>query len=78
MAATTKASKPKASKPKASSKTMRPNALAKELGGKVDGKAVRAFLRGQFPRKAEDRNTSWELTAAQVKAVREHFKPKGK
>lgn len=52
---------------------VRPNVLAEEIG--VDAKSLRAFLRSEFPRTAEDRNTSWELTAAQVKAVREHFTP---
>lgn len=53
---------------------IRPNDLAKELG--VDGKRVRAFLRGQFPRQEEARNTNWALTKAQEKAVREKFTAK--
>ena len=51
--------------------TVRPEDLAKEL--EVSSKQLRAFLRSNFPRKAEEKGTSWELNAKQVKACREHF-----
>jgi len=54
---------------------IRPNELAKELGLK-DGKRVRAFLRQNFTRPDEAKNSNWELTQEQIDAVREKFAPK--
>lgn len=51
-----------------------PKALAEML--KVDAKRIRAFLRSEFPRKAEAKNTSWTLSPAESKAVIERFTPK--
>ena len=59
---------------KAAPKLVRPEELAKEL--EVSGKQIRAFLRAEFPRAAKEKNTSWQLNAAQVKRVREHFAKK--
>lgn len=54
--------------------TMRPDALAKELG--VTGKVLRAYLRRTFARPAEVKGTTWQLDADTVKATREHFAAK--
>ena len=51
-----------------------PELLAKELGLK-DGKRVRAFLRQNFTRPDDQKNTSWVLTEKQAQAVRERFTP---
>lgn len=56
-----------------SNKSTTPEALAKELG--VSGKQVRAFLRANFPRAAEKKNTSWAISPAMAKKVRESVKP---
>ena len=50
-----------------------PEMLAKELG--VDGKRIRAFLRQEFTRPTEEKNTSWTLSAKQADAVRDRFTP---
>jgi len=52
---------------------IRPEDLARELG--VSGKLIRAFLRAEFPRPIEAKNTSWILTEAQAEAVRARFAP---
>ena len=54
-------------------KVVRPNELAKELG--ADPKRVRAFLRQEFTRSAEAKNTNWELTPEMVTAITERFAP---
>jgi hypothetical protein len=58
----------------ATKKTYRPEQLAEVL--KVSGKQIRAFLRSEYPRPANQKNTSWELSEAQAKRVMAHFKPK--
>lgn len=52
-------------------KTIRPEALANELG--VSGKLVRAYLRKTFSRPVEAKNTAWVVTDDQAKQTREHF-----
>ena len=52
------------------SKTYTPKELAAELG--VDPKVLRGWLRKEFPRKAEAKNTSWVIpakVAAEAKKV---------
>jgi hypothetical protein len=51
-----------------------PKALATELA--IDPKRLRAFLRSQYTRPAEAKNTSWTITDEAAKAAREHFAPK--
>src|SRR5580765_5403421 len=41
----------------------RPAALAEELN--INPKKLRAYLRREFPRKSDEKNTSWYLTDAQ-------------
>lgn len=50
---------------------MRPKDLASELN--LNPKSLRAYLRRAFPRTTEAKNTSWYLSADQVKAARENF-----
>jgi hypothetical protein len=50
---------------------VRPSDLAEEL--EVDAKRIRAFLRTEFTRPLEAKNSSWVLTEDQANAVREHF-----
>jgi hypothetical protein len=52
---------------------IRPNDLARELN--VDGKRVRAYLRQEYPRPTDQKNTNWFLTDSQVAAVRARFTP---
>jgi len=52
-------------------KYTRPETLANEMN--VSGKLIRAYLRANFTRPAEQKNTAWQLTPAQVKSVRAHF-----
>lgn len=54
--------------------TMTPKALAEELA--IDPKRLRAFLRSQFTRPAEVKNTSWAITPEAIAAAREKFTPK--
>jgi len=51
--------------------TFTPTELASELG--VDPKRVRAYLRANFTRPIEAKNTSWMLSAEVAEAVIEHF-----
>jgi hypothetical protein len=51
-----------------------PSELAAEL--KVDAKRLRAYLRSTHTRNPEAKNTSWALSEAQARDVREHFKAK--
>lgn len=50
---------------------IRPNDLAKELG--VDAKRVRTFLRSEFSRDPEAKNTNWELSPEMAAKVRDRF-----
>lgn len=52
---------------------MTPKALANEL--EISPKNLRAYLRREFPRATEDKNTSWRLTDAQIEAARIRFTP---
>jgi len=54
--------------------TFTPKALAEELG--VDAKRIRSYLRNEFSRANEAKNTTWLLDEAAAKAVRERFTPK--
>jgi len=54
-------------------KGMRPVDLAKELD--IDPKRLRGWLRKEFARDPEKKNTSWYLTDEQVEAARERFIP---
>lgn len=51
-----------------------PKTLAEEL--QVDPKRLRAFLRANFARSAEVKNTTWNIADEAAKAAREHFAPK--
>lgn len=48
-----------------------PKELAAEL--QVDPKRLRAFLRANFTRPADAKNTSWSIGPDAVTAAREHF-----
>jgi phage antirepressor YoqD-like protein len=52
---------------------MTPKALAAEL--EINPKNLRAFLRQEFPRSNQEKNTSWRLTEAQIEAARARFGP---
>jgi hypothetical protein len=52
-------------------KGIRPGALADELG--ISPKVLRAWLRRNFTRPAEAKNTSWYLSDEQAEAVREAY-----
>lgn len=52
-------------------KYVRPEDLARELN--ISGKLIRAYLRANFTRSAEHKNTAWMLNANQAKKVRAHF-----
>jgi hypothetical protein len=60
-------------KPDTTPKGMRPSVLAEELG--VNAKTLRAWLRVNHTRSADEKNTSWYLTDAQVADARAHFTP---
>ena len=51
-----------------------PKALAEELG--IDPKRLRSYLRSQFARPAEAKNTTWTITSDAANKAREHFAPK--
>jgi len=53
------------------SKNVTPKALASELG--IDAKRLRSYLRANFTRPTEVKNTSWAVTPDAAKAAREHF-----
>ena len=62
--------------------TLTPTQVAEKLAGKENAQKVakafvRPFLRKNYARKVEAKNTSWALTPVQVKAVIEAYK-KGK
>lgn len=52
---------------------MRPKDLAAEL--EIDAKTLRGWLRKEFPRPLDKKNTSWALSDDVVEAAREHFAP---
>jgi hypothetical protein len=52
-------------------KGMRPKDLALELD--IDAKTLRGWLRKEFPRPTDKKNTSWVLTDDVADAAREHF-----
>jgi malate synthase len=49
-----------------------PKVLAEEIG--IDPKSLRGFLRKEFARAPEAKNTSWIITPDAADAAREHFK----
>jgi hypothetical protein len=51
--------------------TITPKALAEEIG--IDAKVLRAYLRANFTRDAEAKNTSWIITPEAADAAREKF-----
>ena len=53
------------------SKTYTPKALANEIG--CDPKSLRGFLRANYTRPIEAKNTSWIITEDAANAAREHF-----
>ena len=55
----------------AESNVVTPKMIAKQLG--ISPKVLRAWLRKTFPRPRGEKNTSWNLTPAQVKAAVEFF-----
>jgi hypothetical protein len=57
----------------AATQTVRPEMLAEELN--ISGKQIRQYLRKEFPRTKDQRNTAWELTSKQADNVRSHFAP---
>jgi hypothetical protein len=52
-------------------KGMRPGALADEL--EISPKVLRAWLRRNYPRLAQEKNTSWYLSDSMVDAAREAY-----
>jgi hypothetical protein len=50
---------------------MTPKQLANDLG--VDPKRLRAYLRANFTRPNEVKNTSWAITPNAANAARKHF-----
>lgn len=48
-----------------------PATLAAEIG--IDAKSLRGYLRKEFSRPAEVKNTSWIITPEAADAAREHF-----
>jgi len=51
--------------------TVTPNELADSVNR--DPKAVRAFLRANFGRPADQKNARWEVDAKTQKAVKDHY-----
>lgn len=51
-----------------------PKALAEEIG--IDPKRLRSYLRANFARPAEAKNTTWGIAPDAAKAAREHFAAK--
>jgi len=54
-----------------SEKNLTPKQLAADL--QVDPKRLRGFLRANFARPTEAKNTSWSIGPEAAKAAREHF-----
>lgn len=59
--------------PAEETQAVRPTDLAKELD--VSAKALRGFLRREFPRSADSKNTSWTLTPEMIEKATAHFTP---
>jgi hypothetical protein len=55
----------------ATKKTYSPKELAAEIG--VDPKVLRGYLRKEFPRKAEAKNTSWVIPTNVANAAKKAF-----
>jgi predicted site-specific integrase-resolvase len=53
------------------SDALTPKALAEEIG--IDAKILRAYLRKEFPRANEVKNTSWIIPTEAADAAREKF-----
>jgi predicted site-specific integrase-resolvase len=53
------------------SDALTPKALAEEIG--IDAKVLRAYLRKEFTRSNEVKNTSWIIPAEAADAAREKF-----
>lgn len=51
--------------------TITPKALAEEL--EVSPKALRAYLRANFPRDDEAKNTAWTISSKVAAKVRAHY-----
>ena len=51
-----------------------PKALAEELS--IDPKALRSYLRKNFARPAEAKNTTWGIAPDAAQAARDHFEAK--
>lgn len=56
--------------------TTTPKELSERL--EVNAKTLRAFLRKEFPRDAEQKNSRWEIPAKAVKAAEAHFSQEDK
>lgn len=56
----------------ADAENVRPESIAAALQLR-NGKAVRGFLRGTFPRPIESKGSTWLLTNEQANATIEHF-----
>lgn len=54
------------------SDALTPKVLADEIG--IDAKVLRSFLRKEFPRPVEAKNTSWIVPTDAADAARDHFK----
>lgn len=52
-------------------KTYTAKALAEEIG--VDAKSLRGYLRKEFTRPLEVKNTGWIITEDAAQAARDHF-----
>jgi hypothetical protein len=55
-------------------KTISPKELAAELN--IDPKRLRAYLRKEYARKPEEKNTSWRIPESTANAARKFFTPK--
>lgn len=51
-----------------------PKALAEEIG--IDPKVLRSYLRKEFPRPQEAKNTTWIVPAPAATKAKEHFAKK--
>lgn len=52
-------------------KTYTPKQLADELN--IDPKKLRAYLRKEYPRTVEEKNTSWTIAESAAAAARKNF-----
>lgn len=50
---------------------MTPDELARDLG--IDAKALRQWLRVNYPRRDDEWHTRWHLTPEMIQAARAHF-----